>query len=174
MALDHSLVGEPGEPHERTWTSTDALLYAVGVGAGLGDPLSELQFTTENSDGITQQVLPTFAVLISQAATGRILGDFDRAQLVHAEQSFELHRPLPVSGTVRTVSTVSGIYDKGSGALVMIQNEAVDAATSEPHPLPPRLTARSDQQLWATDVQRTQVMAHRCCISGGAERTCCR
>jgi acyl dehydratase len=138
MALDHSLVGEPGEPHERSWTSTDALLYAVGVGAGLGDPVSELQFTTENSQGVTQQVLPTFAVLISQAATARRLGDFDRAQLVHAEQFFELHRPMPVSGTVRTVSTVSGIYDKGSGALVMIQNEAVDAATGEP-----MVTARS-------------------------------
>src|SRR5258708_22341438 len=138
MALDHSLVGEPGEPHERSWTSTDALLYAVGVGAGLGDPLSELQFTTENSEGVAQQVLPTFAVLISRAATGRSLGNYDRAQLVHAEQSFELHRPLPVAGTVRTVSTVSGIYDKGSGALVMIQNEAVDATTGEP-----TVTARS-------------------------------
>src|SRR5258708_7501621 len=138
MALDHSLVGEPGEPHERSWTSTDVLLYAVGVGAGLGDPLSELQFTTENSEGVAQQVLPTFAVLISRAATGRSLGNYDRAQLVHAEQSFELHRPLPVAGTVRTVSTVSGIYDKGSGALVMIQNEAVDATTGEP-----MVTARS-------------------------------
>src|SRR5262249_52493942 len=138
MALDHSLVGLPGEPQERSWTSTDALLYAVGVGAGLGDPLSELQFTTENSQGLTQQVLPTFAVLISQVRTARSLGDFDRAQLVHAEQAFELHRPLPVSGSVRTVSTVTGIYDKRSGALVMIQNEAVDAVTGEP-----MVTARS-------------------------------
>ena len=138
MALDHTLIGEPGEPRERSWTSKDALLYAVGVGAGLGDPLSELEFTTENSLGLTQQVLPTFAVLISQAATRRSLGDFDRALLVHAEQSFELHRPLPVAGTVRTVATVSGIYDKGSGALVVTENEAVDAATGEP-----LVTARS-------------------------------
>jgi hypothetical protein len=28
-------------------------------------------------------------------------------------QAFELHRPLPVAGTARTVSTVTGIYDKG-------------------------------------------------------------
>lgn len=138
MALDHSLVGEPGEPHERSWTSKDALLYAVGVGAGLGDPLEELQFTTENTSGVTQQVLPTFAVLISQAAVRRNLGDFDRALLVHAEQSFDLHRPLPVTGTVRTVSTVTGIYDKGSGALITVQNRAVDAATGEP-----MVTARS-------------------------------
>ncbi len=96
MPLDHSLVGEPGEPHERSWTSKDALLYAVGVGAGLGDPLKELAFTTENTSGVTQQVLPTFAVLISQAAVRRNLGDFDRALLVHAEQ------------VVRTAQAIAG------------------------------------------------------------------
>ena len=129
MPLDHSLVGVPSEPQERSWTSKDALLYAIGVGAGLGDPLAELEFTTENSEGVNQQVLPTYAVLVAQARASRSLGDFDRALLVHAEQAFELHRPLPVEGTVRTVATVTGIYDKGSGALVASENVAVDAAT---------------------------------------------
>ena len=132
MALNHSLVGVPGEPAERSWDSKDALLYAVGVGAGLSDPLQELEFTTENSEGIEQQVLPTYAVLIAQGRTSGSLGDFDRAMLVHAEQAIELHRPLPVAGTVRTTSTVTGIYDKGSGALVVTENVAVDAATGEP------------------------------------------
>jgi acyl dehydratase len=131
MSLDHSLVGVPSEPQERSWTSTAALLYAVGVGAGLGDPLQELEFTTENSEGVTQQVLPTYAVLIAQARVVRKLGDFDPALLVHAEQGFELHRPLPVQGTVRTVATVTGIYDKGSGGLVASENVAVDAATGD-------------------------------------------
>src|SRR5256886_1700103 len=132
MGLDHSLVGVPSEPQERSWDSKDALLYAVGVGAGLGDQLQELEFTTENCEGIEQKVLPTFGVLIAQARPGRTLGDFDRALLVHAEQGFELHRPLPVEGTVRTTATVTGIYDKGSGALVVTENAAVDAATGEP------------------------------------------
>jgi acyl dehydratase len=132
MALNHSLVGVPGEPQERSWDSKDALLYAVGVGAGLGDPLAELEFTTENSEGIEQKVLPTYAVLIAQGRTSGSLGDFDRAMLVHAEQAVELHRPLPVQGTVRTTSTVTGIYDKGSGALVVTENVAVEAATGEP------------------------------------------
>src|SRR6201986_4213793 len=132
MSLDHCLVGKPSEPQERSWDSQDALLYAVGVGAGLGDPLQELEFTTENCEGIEQQVLPTYAVLIAQAPMTASLGDFDRAMLVHAEQSFELHRPLPVQGTVRTTSTVTGIYDKGSGALVVTENVAVDVATGEP------------------------------------------
>jgi acyl dehydratase len=132
MPLNHSLVGVPGEPHERSWTSTDALLYAIGVGAGLGDPLQELQFTTENTAGVAQQVLPTFGVLLAQARTAGDLGDFDRAMLVHAEQSIELHNPLPVHGTLRTSAMVTGIYDKGSGALVETQNQAVDAVTGEP------------------------------------------
>ena len=132
MGLDHSLVGVPSEPQLRSWDSKDALLYAVGVGAGLGDPLQELEFTTENCQGIEQKVLPTFAVLIAQARMGRSLGDFDRAMLVHAEQYFELHRPLPVAGTVSITSTVTGMYDKGSGALVVTESVAVDAATGEP------------------------------------------
>jgi acyl dehydratase len=132
MGLDHSVVGVPSEPQRRSWDSKDALLYAVGVGAGLGDPLAELEFTTENCEGIEQRVLPTYGVLIAQARGARSLGDFNPAMLVHAEQSVELHRPLPVAGTVRTVSTVTGIYDKGSGALVVSENVAADAETGEP------------------------------------------
>jgi acyl dehydratase len=132
LALDLDLIGVPSEPQERSWTSTDALLYAVGVGAGLDDPLEELPFTTENSEGVAQQVLPTYGVLIAQARSARKLGDFDRALLVHAEQQFTLHRPLPVAGTVRIVSTVTGIYDKGSGALVVTENAAAEAATGRP------------------------------------------
>jgi acyl dehydratase len=51
---------------------------------------------------------------------------------VHAEQAFELHRPIPVDGTVRTVATVTGMYDKGSGALVVTEATATDTATGEP------------------------------------------
>ena len=132
MPLNHSLVGVQSEPQERSWTSTDCLLYAIGVGAGLGDPLAELEFTTENTAGVQQQVLPTYGVLLAQARMSGDLGDFDRAMLVHAEQSIELHTPLPVAGTLRTSATVTGIYDKGSGALVQSENRAVDAATGEP------------------------------------------
>ncbi|GLX09992.1 MaoC/PaaZ C-terminal domain-containing protein [Microbispora sp. NBRC 16548] len=127
MPLDHSLIGVESAPHERSWTSADTLLYALGVGAGT----EELAFTTENSAGIRQRVLPTFAVLAAQAPTGRRLGDFDPAMLVHAEQAFELHGELPAAGRVRTTSTVTGIYDKGSGALVTTEARAADAESGE-------------------------------------------
>lgn len=131
MSLDHSLVGVQGESYERSWTSKDALLYAIGVGAGLGDPLRDLEFSTENSEGVEQKVLPTYGVLLAQAPTARTIGDFDRAMLVHAEQYVELHQPLPVAGTVRTSSTVTAMYDKGSGALVESESVAADPATGE-------------------------------------------
>ncbi|GHF50685.1 acyl dehydratase [Amycolatopsis bartoniae] len=131
MTLNHDLVGVESEPVERTWTSKDTLLYAVGVGAGLGDPAQELAFTTENSAGLTQQVLPTFAVLAAQGGRRGDLGDFDRAMLVHAEQAFELHRPLSPAGTAQVTSKITGIYDKGSGALVVTEATAVDAASGE-------------------------------------------
>ncbi|HEY1971463.1 MAG TPA: MaoC/PaaZ C-terminal domain-containing protein [Pseudonocardia sp.] len=132
MPLDHTVIGTATEPADRSWTSTDTLLYAIGAGAGLDDPDTELAFTTENSLGLRQQVLPTFAVLAAQSPRRPRLGNFDRARLVHAEQSFELHRPLPPAGTVRTSTTVTGIYDKGSGALVTNESVARDPGTDEP------------------------------------------
>ena len=57
---------------ERTWHSKDALLYALGVGAGALDPTGfELDLTTENSDGVTQRVLPTFTTIVGQGGGAR-------------------------------------------------------------------------------------------------------
>jgi acyl dehydratase len=132
MPINPDAVGAESDPVETSWTSKDALLYAVGVGAGSVDPAQELQFTTENSKGIDQQVLPTFAVIIGMGggAMGKI-GDFNWAMLVHGEQSIELARPIPVEGTVRTTSRITGIYDKGSGAVVVSEAESVDAKSGD-------------------------------------------
>lgn len=121
MALNLDAVGTVGEPRTVTWTSDEALLYAIGVGAGQDDPMSELAFTTENSHGIEQRVLPTFGVILTQFRGGSRLnvGSFDPAMLVHAEQSVELTGPLPAAGSLEVASTITGIYDKGSGALVV-------------------------------------------------------
>jgi acyl dehydratase len=132
MSLNFDLVGVDSEPAMRSWTTTDVLLYALGVGAGQADPLAELEFTTENSTGVQTKVLPTFGNMITGGGGGRSLGDFDPAALVHAEQAFTLHRPLPTTGTSRSVSRVAGIYDKGSAALIVTESTAVDADTGEP------------------------------------------
>ena len=137
MPINPDAVGTTSAPGEASWDSKDALLYALGVGAGAVDPLSpdELKFTTENSKGIEQQVLPTFPVVVpvGSAADHPLskIGEFNWAMLVHAEQAVELHQPIPVSGTVSGETTITGIFDKGSGALVAMASEAKDAKTGE-------------------------------------------
>ena len=128
MPIDPSAVGAEAGPVERSWTSKDALLYAVGVGAGTDD----LPFTTENSAGVDQQVLPTFAVIAGAGANAMSqVGDIDFTQLVHGEQAFELNGPIPVEGTVKTTTKVTGIYDKGKGAVIATESRSLDAATGE-------------------------------------------
>jgi len=132
MPINPDAVGSKGEG-ERSWNSKDALLYAVGVGAGAEDPLKELQFTTENSKDIQQQVLPTMAVILGGAGGAmRNVGTFNPAMLLHGEQEIILHKPIPVEGKVKSVSTLTGVFDKGSGAVLETTNESVDAETGEP------------------------------------------
>jgi acyl dehydratase len=134
MPINPDAVGHTSEPNEASWTSKDALLYALGVGAGVADPTGfELEFTTENSQNVDQQVLPTFPVVVPGGQGGFTkVGSFNPAMLVHGEQSVTLHQPLPVEGTVSSVTTITGIYDKGSGAVIANETVATDTATGQP------------------------------------------
>ena len=89
MPINPDAVGATGGPVKRSWSSKDALLYAVGVGAGT----DELQFATENTHNVQQRVLPTFAVIIGGGGSpmGQI-GDFNRAMLVHGETEYRVIR----------------------------------------------------------------------------------
>ncbi|MHB1447366.1 MAG: MaoC/PaaZ C-terminal domain-containing protein [Acidimicrobiales bacterium] len=128
-----AVTGKWSEWTERSWTSKDALIYALGVGAGVEDPTGkELEFTTENSRGVTQRVLPTFAVIVGGAGGGmRNIGSFNPAMLVDGGRTVEFHRPLPVEGKIKSRGRVTGVYDKGSGAVVASESESVDAESGE-------------------------------------------
>lgn len=119
---------------KRAWNSSDAILYAIGVGAGSLHPyVSELEFTTENSKNVVQLALPTFAVVLGRVGTSlESIGPFDRTMLVDGSRRVELHREVPVEGCVQTRSRLTGIYDKGSGAVVATESESIDAETGKP------------------------------------------
>jgi len=128
MPINPDAVGSTSDPRESSWDSKDCLLYALGVGAGVSDPTGfELEFTTENSKDVSQKVLPTFPVVVATGGAGfGKIGSFNPAMLVHGEQSVELHVSLPVEGTVESVTTITGIYDKGSGAVVATSTVATE------------------------------------------------
>jgi acyl dehydratase len=134
MPLNLDVVGIAGEPHTVSWTSDEALLYAIGVGAGQDDALAELALTTENTHGVEQRVLPTFGVILNQfrGRSRMDIGTFNPAMLVHAEQSVQLSGVLPPSGSLEVSSTVTGIYDKGSGALVVSEATGRLPGSAEP------------------------------------------
>jgi hypothetical protein len=48
MPVNPDAVGEKGSPTKRAWNSKDALLYALGVGAGV-DELADRKSTRLNS-----------------------------------------------------------------------------------------------------------------------------
>lgn len=115
MTLDPTAIGATTEPQLIRWTSKDCLLYALGVGAGT----DELAFTTENTGGLVQRMLPTMPVVLGSGAAGlKLAGTIDWVRLVHAAQGVEVLAPLPVDGEARVVTRIAEMWDKGKAALV--------------------------------------------------------
>ena len=133
MPLNPEAVGAVGDVRTMSWSSKDALLYAVGIGAGQSD----LPFTTENTQNTPQVVFPTFAVVAGSgtasagASAMSQIGSFNWALLVHGSQAITLHRPIPVEAQATTQDKVVAMYDKGKAAVVVMENE-VKSSDGEP------------------------------------------
>mgnify|MGYP003314221670 CR=1 FL=1 len=128
MTIDDSAVGVKGEPSRRSWNSKDALLYAIGIGAGLDD----LKFTTENTKDLTQKVYPTFVVIIGVGGIPmNKVGSFNPALMVHGEQGIELLAEIPSEGEIESVGECTAIYDKGSAAILEFVSESKNLASGE-------------------------------------------
>ncbi|QSE92070.1 MaoC family dehydratase N-terminal domain-containing protein [Rhodococcus pseudokoreensis] len=128
MSINPAAIGAVTEPKLFTWTDRDTLLYALGVGAGTDD----LSFTTENSSGVAQQVLPTYAV-IACAGFGALsrVGKINWGKLLHGSQEIRLFAPLPAAGSLEVVSEVADIQDKGEGknAVIVLLARGTDRET---------------------------------------------
>jgi len=129
MPLNPDAVGAVGKPTRRSWTSKDALLYAVGVGAGT----KELAFTTENTRDTAQRVLPTFAVIIGGGGVPMDkIGSFNPALMVHGTEGITLFDEIPPDGEIESVGRITGIWDKGSAGVVEFESESTLVATGKP------------------------------------------
>uniref|UniRef100_A0A8D0AA86 Hydroxysteroid (17-beta) dehydrogenase 4 n=1 Tax=Sander lucioperca TaxID=283035 RepID=A0A8D0AA86_SANLU len=116
-------VGQKLPPSTFTFTHTQCILYALGVGMSTKDP-DHLRFLYEGHEDFS--CLPTFGVITSQAAMmdgglSSIPGlNIDFTQVLHGEQYLELYKPLPTSGTLTSECTIADVLDKGSGAVILL------------------------------------------------------
>jgi acyl dehydratase len=114
-----------------TWDADDVMLYHLGVGAGVPptDP-GELEYVYEAG----LKVLPTFATIPMFSSMMGILSldglDINPAMILHGEHSIRLAGPIPTAATVTNEARVSEVYDKGKGALVLVEVSSIDASGS--------------------------------------------
>jgi acyl dehydratase len=117
---------------EQTLTRRDTILYALGVGLG-ADPmdLDQLQFVYEEN----LKALPTMAIILGYPGPWHAAADtgVTRSHVVHGEQGFVIHKPLPVEGAVTGKTRVVAVLDKGKdkGALLMTACDVRDKASNE-------------------------------------------
>ena len=117
---------------EQRLTKRDTMLYALGVGLG-ADPcdVNQLKFAYEEN----LQALPTMAIILGYPGPWHAHPDtgITRSHVVHGEQSFRIHRPLPVEGAIVGKTRVTGVVDKGrdKGALVLTECEVRDKAAGD-------------------------------------------
>ncbi|WP_053735013.1 MaoC/PaaZ C-terminal domain-containing protein [Nocardia sp. NRRL S-836] len=105
--LDHGILGV-ADRQVRTWSAGDAEVYAAAVGGHS----------------------PAFAIPLLQHGGPQLgLTGADMTRVLHAEQSLWLHKPLPRDGSTVVTKTVTDIFDKGSGALVVSTWESEYAST---------------------------------------------
>lgn len=119
MTLNLDAVGKKLGPFKKDYTWKDAVLYALGVGAGFSD----LDYCYEKD----LKVIPTFGIttiydfMPQLASTSNV----NLAGILHGEQDLIFHNPIPPEGTLTTEGAITHYYDKGKekGALIVAEFE---------------------------------------------------
>lgn len=132
MAIQHEKLLHWDIPQvEQTLTRRDTILYALGVGLG-ADPVdaNQLQFVYEEN----LKALPTMAIILAYPGPWHATPGtgVTRSHVVHGEQGFVIHQPLPVEGVIVGKTRVTGVFDKGKdkGALLVTACDVRDRASN--------------------------------------------
>lgn len=122
MPLDYErLIRMPPRETIHTFTTRDTILYALGIGA---ERLAHIY-----EDGlVAYPMMSVIAAYPGFFAPEPEYGVTPR-QVLHGEQSIRLHRMMPAAGTVRGVTRITDILDKGAkGAVVNLTRSIHDVA----------------------------------------------
>jgi NAD(P)-dependent dehydrogenase (short-subunit alcohol dehydrogenase family)/acyl dehydratase/putative sterol carrier protein len=118
MALNLDAIGKKIGPITRRYDWKDAVLYALGVGAGFDD----LDYVYENQ----LKIIPSFAILnIYDFFTEFVtLSGVNLAGILHGEHELIIHSPIPPEGgTLSSEGRITAMYDKGPGKGALVIGE---------------------------------------------------
>jgi acyl dehydratase len=97
----------------------DAILYALGVGAGLSSEVDETHFLYERG----LQALPTMALVLGTAGFWPMdpKSGLDWLNMLHGEQRLTLHQSLDPAGIMLGKTSITDLADKGPGKAALIR-----------------------------------------------------
>lgn len=115
----------PATEHPYGWK--DMVLYALGLGYG-SDPLDEGQLQFVYEEGL--KVVPSICNTLSHPGFWLQAPELeiDWVKILHAEQAFEMHNPLPAQATVVGTYKILSVEDKGAekGAILTLEKTLSD------------------------------------------------
>lgn len=115
-----------------SWTEEDIILYGLAVGAGNPptDP-AELKYVYEGDLHVVPAfgTIPPFGIMMSLGTVDGL--ELDLARILHGDQTLTVHRSIPTSGTVSQTGKVVDVYDKGKGALIVLEMVSTLEKTGE-------------------------------------------
>jgi acyl dehydratase len=119
-------------PIEHRYTERDCILYALGVGYGdRPQDARQLQFLYEAG----LQAVPSICNILAHPGfwVNRPELGIDWLKILHGEQSFVIHRPIPPQGLVRGDYEIRAVEDKGAdkGAVMHVEKRLLDVETGE-------------------------------------------
>jgi acyl dehydratase len=125
-----TLIGKTIDQRETSYRVEDTQLYAVALGFG-ADPTDERQLKYVYERAL--EALPCMSLVLGYP--GFWLKDpvyqVDWPKVLHAEEAFDIHCPLPPAGTVLARTVVTDIIDRGAdrGAFIYSTKDIHDKAS---------------------------------------------
>lgn len=124
-----ALVGRTVDERESRFSHEDTCLYALATGLG-ADPLDPRQLRHVWEENL--QALPAMSLVLAYPGFWLKEPRFgvDWTRVLHVEEGFEIHAPLPTAGTVHGRTVVTQIIDRGAakGALLYSRREVMHGA----------------------------------------------
>lgn len=123
------LVGRTVDDRTTGYRAEDTMLYALATGFG-GDPLDARQLRFVYEEHLV--ALPCMSLVVGYPGFWLKNPEYgvDWPKVLHAEEHFEIHRPLPVAARVRASTVVTAVVDRGAdkGAFIHSTKEVRDLA----------------------------------------------